>query len=262
MSPRPTPSRHDATACRFLDAAAQLIDAMFVGSHDDRPPRLGHLDFPAALEWLRVDDVIRLAHNVGDGPSKKAFHNRWQHKDEFVRDAVIHTMLYRDAPGSDPGTLYVHELVALGGAGSRFTDTAIQMVDGMLAALLAHPRSFLLLHIGPILNQHPELAEAVVGQIRLDLANWHQGYTGLIAAHDIRLRPGWTVERVGLALSAMLDGFLLRSRIQPEEVAACRWKEASLLADTMIAFSVGVIDSDGSGRTSREVLDDVMTCRG
>jgi hypothetical protein len=56
----------------------------------------------------------------------------------------------------------------------------------------------------------------------------------------------------------MLDGFLLRSRIQPEEMTACRWEGASLLADTMIAFSIGVIDSEVSGRTSREVLDDVM----
>ncbi|WP_112236811.1 hypothetical protein [Kribbella monticola] len=257
MNPRPAPSRHDITASRFLDAAAQLIDAMFVGSQDDRPPRLRHLDFPAALEWLRVDDVIRIAQDGGDGPSKKAFHNRWQHKDQFVRDAVIHTMLYRDDPGSNPGTLYAAQLVTLGRAGG-FTDFAIPMLDGMLATLLAHPRSFLLMHIGPILDQHPELGEAVLGQIRLDLANWYHGYTTVLEAHDVRLRPGWTVERVGLALSAMLDGFLLRSRIQPEEMSACRWENASLLADAMIAFSVGVVDSDGSGRTSRAVLDDVM----
>src|SRR4051794_20219686 len=147
MSPRPSPSRHDATACRFLDTAAQLIDAMFVGSEGDRPPRLRHLDFPAALEWLRVDDVIRLAQGTGQGLSKKAFHNRWQHKDEFVRDAVIHTMLYRDDPDANPRGIYAEDLVARARVGGRFTDAAIPMVDSMLAALLAHPRSFLLLHI-------------------------------------------------------------------------------------------------------------------
>src|SRR5262245_14529434 len=127
MSPRRAPSRHDTTACRFLDAAAQLIDAMFVDSEDDRPPRLRHLDFPAALEWLRVDDVIRLAQTAGEGASKKAFHNRWMHKDEFVRDAVVHTMLYRDDPDTNPGALYEGQLVALGTVGGRFTDAAIQM---------------------------------------------------------------------------------------------------------------------------------------
>jgi hypothetical protein len=231
---------------------------MFVGSHDDRPPRLSHLDFPAALEWLRVDDVIRLAHNPEDGPSKKAFHNRWQHKDEFVRDAVIHTMLYRDNPASNPSTAYASKLVALGSVDGSFTDTAAQMVDGMLAGYLEHPRSFLLLHIGPILNQHPDLNDAVLGQIRLDLTNWQHGYESLLTVHGAQLRPGWTVERIGLVMTAMLDGFLLRSRIQPEEMAACRWQGAGLLADAMIAFSVGVIDS-GSGQTSREVLDGLMS---
>ncbi|MGW1341379.1 hypothetical protein ACWCOV_10025 [Kribbella sp. NPDC002412] len=63
------------------------------------------------------------------------------------------------------------------------------MLDGMLAALLAHPRSFLLLHIGPILNQYPELGGAIVGEIRHYLTNWCQSYT-LFASHGVKLRPG------------------------------------------------------------------------
>jgi hypothetical protein len=132
------------------------------------------------------------------------------------------------------------------------------MVDGMLAGYLEHPRSFLLLHIGPILNQHPDLSEAVLGQIRLDLANWYHGYKTVLTAHGVQLRPGWTVERIGLVMTAMLDGFLLRSRIQPEEMASCRWQDVGLLADATIAFSVGVIDGDKTGRTSREFLDEVF----
>jgi hypothetical protein len=105
------------------------------------------------------------------------------------------------------------------------------LVDGMLAAYLEHPRSFLLLRIGPILSQHPELYDAIVDQIRLDLTNWRHGYESLLAARQVHLRPGWTVERIGMVMTAMLDGFLLRSRIQPEEMAACRWQDAGLLAE-------------------------------
>src|SRR5580658_10128480 len=74
VSPRPAPSRQDATARQFLKAAVQLIDAYL----DDqplhsRPARLKSIRFPAALDWLRTEDVIRLAAADGKtGVSRKA----------------------------------------------------------------------------------------------------------------------------------------------------------------------------------------------
>lgn len=58
------------------------------------------------------------------------------------------------------------------------------------------------------------------------------------------------MQRVGLVFQAMLDGFLLRSRIQPDEMEACRWEQASLFADTVVAFTLGVIDADRSRKSS------------
>jgi AcrR family transcriptional regulator len=256
MSPRPVPGRDDALARRFLDAAAQLIDAMFAENRRDRPPRLRAIDFPAALQWIRVDDVVRLAAESGpDGISRKAFHNRWPTKDEFVKDAVVHTMLYLDAPATDP-TVAGDQLTAVAATAPESLSAAtIAMADTLLDALLDHPRSFLLMHIGPILAQHPELHAAIVNRLGETRAAWYDGYASLLAELRLTLRPGWTVDRLGLAITAMLDGFLLRARIHNEEIEALRWRDASLFADTLIAFSLGVIDTDATGTSSRTALD-------
>jgi hypothetical protein len=254
MSPRPAPSTSDATAHHFLNAAAQLIDAAFVPSLEGRPPRLRAIKFPAALEWLRVEDVVRLAqHNGITGASRKAFHNRWQEKEAFVRSAIVHTMLYHDDPAANP-RLLAGRLPGIAAA-DRPSTAIIQLCDHLLDSLLAHPRSFLMLHIGPLLDQHPGLRSEIVEDMLASTVAWYQGYSDLLESLGVRFRPGWSAERFGLVLQATLDGFLLRNRIQAEQMDACRWQDASLFADTVIALSLGVVDPDDSGLDVRAALD-------
>ncbi|HEX2290255.1 MAG TPA: hypothetical protein VHH53_08700, partial [Pseudonocardiaceae bacterium] len=63
MRLRSSPSRADGKAEQFLLAAAELIDTYLqVGPIDpDRSARLRDIRFPSALDWLRAEDVIRLA---------------------------------------------------------------------------------------------------------------------------------------------------------------------------------------------------------
>ncbi|TCC39375.1 hypothetical protein [Kribbella sindirgiensis] len=255
--PRPPATTDDASARHFLDAAAQLIDAMFVASVEDRPRRLRAIDFPATLEWLRIEDVIALAREKGAlGASRKAFNNRWPTKEAFVNDAVIHTMLYRDAPNADPA-LQQAEMAAIADA-IDVGDAIARFSDAMLNSLLSYPRSFLLAHIGPLLDQHPDLKFAILKDMQRALAPWHQGYASLFAAFSVRMRPGWTIERFGLALQAMLDGFLLRTRIQSEQMQAAR-SDVSLFADAVVAFALGVVvgvedDLDARAALNRTVV--------
>src|SRR5258708_24839700 len=106
MSPRPAASRHDATARQFLATAARLIDAYLDDQpHENRPARLRSIRFPAALDWLRTEDVIRLAAASGEGaPSRKAFFNRWPSRDEFLGDALVYALVY-DEVAEDPKEL-------------------------------------------------------------------------------------------------------------------------------------------------------------
>lgn len=254
MTPRPAATTEDESAGYFLDAAAELIDAMFATSPDDRPRRLRGFQFPPALEWLRVEDVIATAQaRHGEGVSQKAFRNRWPDKNGFVKAAIIHTMLYRDVPSDNPA-LEVAQLSAIAGA-VKPSEAVTRLCDRLIGLLQARPRSYLLHHIGALLDQYPELKADVLTDIGLTRQPWYDGYAGLMRAFDVTLRPGWSIERLGLALQAMLDGFLLRARLQQHEMEQYH-QDASLFAETVVAFVLGVIDAEGTEQTVAQAFDE------
>jgi hypothetical protein len=254
MSPRAAATRFDATAHDFLSAAAALIDQAFASPVNRGRHPVNSMHFPAALDWLRIEDVVRYARQRGAGAaSRKALQNRWPDKDSFVRDAVIHALLYRDEPTADPNP-QVATLGSLSAAPSP-SGAMAQMSDALLESLTRHPRSYLLLHLGPLLDQHRDLHQAVLERITTDREPWYAGYRELLDAWGLVFRPAWTVERFDLTLLAMLDGFLLRTKLQPSLVEACAWQGASLFADSVLAFTLGVLDIDRSGTDVGEVLD-------
>ncbi len=108
-------------ANRFLDAAAQLIDATLVDQPAHNPPRLRALHYPAALDWIRIEDVLRLTRQIdGETASKRALANRWASKDAFIQDAIVHALMYRDAPATQPAA-HGPQLHTLAGAASLST---------------------------------------------------------------------------------------------------------------------------------------------
>lgn len=258
MSPRQPPSRHDATAQHFLKAAVRLIDA-YLDDQDRtaQPPRLRAIRFPAALDWLRTEDVIRFAAVASDaGVSRKAFFNRWSTREEFLADALVYALVYDEPP--EPPNEQGRQMPATALSASAFSDAVVSICDGLLDSLRRHPRSYLTLHIGPLLPQHPELWHAILPAMRQGIEVWADGYTTLVTDLGLVLRPGWTPQRLSLALQAALDGFLLRYRIQPEDYVQSRWEGAGLFADTVVAIVLGVIDADRSGQSGRAALDQLV----
>ncbi len=255
MSPRPAASRHDPTARKFLSAATQLIDAYLSDQPSEtRPARLRSIRFPAALEWLRTEDVIRTAAAGGSaGPSRKAFFNRWPTREEFLSDAVVYALVYDELP--EPPNEQAKQVPETATAPVPFSQEVIRIADGLLASLQRHPRSYLTLHIGPLLAQHPSLWEALQPAMHSGILAWADGYAAVLADLGLVLRPGWTPHRLSLALQAALDGFLLRYRIMPADYPTSRWEGAGIFADTVLAIILGVIDTDRSGTNGREALD-------
>jgi AcrR family transcriptional regulator len=257
MSPT-APSRHDATAQRFLRAAVQLMDAYLDDRPGrERPARLRAIRFPAALDWLRTVDVIRLAGGAqgASGTSRKAFFNRWATREEFLRDALVYALVAEVAPG-DP-LRQAREMPADAGASAATSLSAavLRISDQLLDSLRSHPRSYLTLHVGPLLPQHPRLWAAVLPAMREGSQVWADGFMALLADLDLVLRPGWTPQRLALAMQAALDGFVLRFRIQPDDYQASRWEGASIFADTVLALVLGVLDRERTGESSRALLD-------
>lgn len=255
MSPRPAVSREDATARQFLKAATQLIDAYLDDqTGEERPARLRSIHFPAALEWLRTEDVIRMAAAEGSaGPSRKAFFNRWRTREEFLPDALVYALAEEEideAPNEQ-----ARQVPAAASAPVPLSQEVIRIADGLLESLQRHPRSYLTLHIGPLLAQHPALWEALMPAMRAGIQAWADGYAAVLPELGVALRPGWTPQRLSLALQAALDGFLLRYRIMPDDYQTARWEGAGIFADTVLALLLGVIDVDRSGTNGREALD-------
>lgn len=254
MSPRPAPSRHDATARQFLSAAVQLIDAYLDDQPlESRPARLKSIHFPAALDWLRTEDVIRLAAAEGKaGASRKAFFNRWSTRDEFLPDALVYALVHAQVP-DDPKDRAA-ELPPEAAKAESISEMVAGIAEGVLGSLQQHPRSYLTLHIGPLLPQHPVLWDALLPTMRNANTVWADGFAALFEQLDVVLRPDWTPQRLSQALQAALDGYLLRYRIQPEEFTS-RWEGAGIFADTVIAIVLGIVDFERTGLSGRAMLD-------
>jgi len=206
------------------------------------------------LDWLRTEDVIRLAASEDPkGVSRKAFFNRWTARDEFLSDALVYALVY-DEVAEDPKE-QARQMPAAAADASSFSAEVLRIADGVIESLRRNPRSYLTLHIGPLLPQHPALWDALLPSMNRGIQVWADGYTSLLTNLGLALRPEWTPHRLALALQATLDGFLLRYRIQPADYPASRWEGAGIFADTVLAMVLGVIDADRSGAEGRIVLD-------
>lgn len=259
MRHQPKPSRHDATAQQFLAVAAQLIDVYLQTGpiHRDQLIRLRPIRFPTALEWLRTEDIIRLTPlRGGEGASRRAFFSRWPTRDEFLPDAVVYALL-REYDADDPQE-YVSQLSKVPNSPAPISALLTGIADGLLAALTRHPRSYLMLHLGPLLPQYPELWNALRPGAQAATNASVGVYEQLVSGLGLVLRPEWPARRVSIVLQAMLDGFVLRHRLQPDEYPTSRWEGASIFADAIIAFLLGAVDWDLTGQSGRTVLDSLI----
>jgi hypothetical protein len=256
---RPIPSRHDAIAQQFLAAAADLIEAYLQTGPlgHDQSIRLRHVRFPTLLDWLRTDDVIRLTPlRGGEGASRRAFFSRWPTRDAFLPEAVVYALL-REYEADDPFE-YLRELRHIPESTAPVSVLITNIADGLLSALIRHPRSYLMLHLGPLLPRHPELGAAIRPGAQAATIASIGIYEQLVRGLGLAMRPEWPAGRVSFVLQAMLDGFTLRYRMRPADNPASHWEGTSIFADAIIAFMLGAVDWDLTGQAGRAVLDTLI----
>ena len=242
------PGQASYTALPALDATRRLGQADF--ARVPLPPE-------ARLEGVEPEEVRHLALVLAAaegtaGVSRKAFFNRWSTRDEFLPDALVYALVYDEVP-SDAKDLA--KQAPLAAHAPSLADSVIEIAEEVLDSLRRHPRSYLTLHIGPLLGQHPDLWEALLPSMRRGNEVWADGFASLIGELGVLLRPEWTPQRLALALQAALDGFLLRYRIQPADFAESSWEGAGIFADTVIALLIGIVDTKRTGESGRAALD-------
>ena len=231
--------------------AADLLDAYLqaepIGAYQSG--RLGQFTFPAALDWLRMDDVILLApKGSGEAARRRAFFSRWPTRGDFLADAVVYALLReQSAIPAIPWPRHSQD--------ATMSQHIADVTDELLTSLLQHPRSYLVLHLGPLLPRYPQLAKALSPGSREATRAWVRLYHALADQHDLVLRPEWTFKRLSVVLQAMLDGFVLRYRVRPGGSPRHSWKEANILADAVVALLLGAVDWDLSGQSGRTALD-------
>jgi hypothetical protein len=253
---RQTPSRHDPLAQHFLAAAADLIDVYLQTGpiRQDLVKRLRHVHFPKALEWLSTDDVIRFAPvRGGEGAGRRAFFSRWATRDDFLPEAVVYALL-REYEADDDPHRYLRQIGQIPNSTAPVSALLTGIADGLLSTLIRHPRSYLMLHLGPLLPRHPELGEAIRPGIQAATIASIGAYEQLVRGLGLAMRPEWPAGRVSFVLQAMLDGFVLRYRMQPSS----RWEGTSIFADAIVAFMLGAVDWDLTGQSGRTVLDTLV----
>jgi hypothetical protein len=258
VSPRPAPRRDDPTALKFLRAGVQLLEAALSDGREPLPPRLRSIKFPAALDWLRIEDVLRVVEaDEAEVDGKRALRNRWPSKDEYVRDVVMYSLLYADSGG----------IAAPGAFGSRlnmlvdgrlFSEQVNEFAVGIVSELVANPRSYLLAHLSPMLTTHPALRQDFLDYTRTDHDLWRDFYEQLVRVFGLTWRPGWNSESFTLALQCLLDGFVLRHRVDEERSPLSDWAAPSFVGATVTAIIVAAIDFEESGRSIGETLDALL----
>lgn len=216
--------------------------------------RLRHVRFPTALEWLRAEDVIRLAPlRGGEAGSRKAFFSRWPTRDDFLPEAVVYALL-REYDSDDPHE-HMQKLTKVPSSAAPISALLTDIAEGLLRSLTRHPRSYLMLHLGPLLPRHPELGHAIRPGAQAATIASIGIYEHLIRGLGLVMRPEWPAGRISFVLQAMLDGFVLRHRLRPPHYEASRWEGISIFADAIIAFLLGAVDWDLTGQAGRTALD-------
>lgn len=255
MSPRPVASRGDASAVQFLTAGAQLIDYSLAAPEVERPVRLRQIHFPAALEWLRVEDVVRLVQDRPGG-SRRAFHQRWPTRDEYLQDLVVFAAGYRDMPEGElvPLLELLPEVV-----GSDTGDKLAAFAHEFLLFCEARPRTLLIANLAGHLDHHPTLLNAFTDMWLPARQPLVQAMAQMLDRIGAKLRPEWTVDRVDRVLQALQEGFTIQGRTQPDHLFEEAWGHAHLFAEAVVTFVTGALDVEGSSRTARQVLNGVWT---
>ncbi|RBM22253.1 hypothetical protein DI005_07015 [Prauserella sp. PE36] len=245
---RPAADRRDKVAVLLLNIATREIDAFLAGENPGGTPPLpkvlGHLDPNAILV------------KAGYSPDNRMITSRWGSIDAFRADAAVWALARNDRP-SEPLPVRLATGLTDGVDPRRPVDAAIRTADTLLGELVADPRSYLIAHLAPLLKDHPEGGGTVAEGLRAEQRHWTDAYAQLMELTGVPLRAGWTPERVTLTLQAMITGFVIHQRVQPDDFEYARtssYDKISLFADSVITFVLGVLDFDADGRTPRDVL--------
>ncbi|MGA9870706.1 MAG: TetR/AcrR family transcriptional regulator, partial [Rhodococcus sp. (in: high G+C Gram-positive bacteria)] len=202
-------TEHDALASQFVDAG--------ISSLVEQPQEV-------LLRGLRSEDVVHRA-----GASQATFFRKFATKSDYV-DALVLRLTESTWPTAD----------AVRDSVRRSRRTHAEAVNPTVVSLAVDTFEIL---VDEALSVKTVLAQAFGSKraLKVDYGRRDElvvaAYEALFEHADATLRRPFTVRTLGVTVNAMLDGFRLRSRVDPTAVSAAG------VADAVLAFLGAVVDT-------------------
>jgi hypothetical protein len=264
---RRTPGGRDRLAnepvtAAYLAAGMRLIEKNLGPGVARQPagPEGENAAVPAALSFLSQRVV---AAEVGNNPepfhrlgSTGTLRTTWRSQSDYIADLIgfgLWSYQFPIAKHSDEVEAAKQRLIG----GGDFVEEFHRLCYWVLVTLLATPSFRLGLLAAAVAATDEVVARAVADHYRDNRDRWNGLYTAVLAAHQVRPRPGVAPEDVGRMLTALADGFALRGLADPDTPLLDHERQRSLLGTAALAIirSFGQPSSDTSPAAS---IDEVV----
>jgi len=249
-----------ATAA-LLAAAIRLVDR-HIGPNAERN-RTRHDDEQSVerplLDFLSGHDVAReAAKNPHPFPraSYGMFRTTWETQADFIADLISFGLW----SAQYPSTQHDDDVLAAGSEELVEGENLVRAVHALAywdsSTVYSLPSFRLGLVAALAAEGDPVILEAVAESYRGGLAPWKQLYAEFLAARELQLRPGLTVDDLASLLSAMAEGVLTRAMGDPTSNVIDHGRQRSLLGTGALAVIYACLEraEDATGLTLEQAV--------
>jgi hypothetical protein len=181
-------------------------------------PDLDKGDRSRLFESLSRERIMTRAEEIDPEKQKlftvNMFRHQWDRKDRYTEDLISY--LFR----LEPQQRHLDEMAEV--AMQLLPETSLKEMVQLLAAaevesMLADPVVSLQTIVQAALPSHPRVRYFIQAQYGLLLPRWADLYEKISGAYGLKLRPGVTWPDVAMLLNTIVDGALVRARIDRAE---------------------------------------------
>lgn len=237
---------NDSLTKAFVEAGFRLLTRE-CGDRPGEPTRY--------LAFLRPHHVLdELRQQEGEEGDEKALRARWPSDEDFALDILCYA--------SEVKNWWPHALVA-DNVGSAIPSAA-DLVGAVQEACyqdqvsaLNDPAVPLTYLSAALAARHPELKQAVAARSRQTHLRWTPIYRQTLSGRGVELRPGVTMEDLANVLTALSDGFLLRSMTDADADFIDHENRRTLFGRAALAVIVACVDP-GDGQPLEEAFREMF----
>jgi hypothetical protein len=204
-------------------------------------PDFDHGDRSRLFESLSRERIMQRAAEMDPDAEKcftvNMFRHRWDRKDRYTEDLISY--LFR--PG--PPLKHMEDMAAAAAemlAGASLKDLIHSLAAAEVQSMLNDPIVSLQTIIQTALPSHPRVKHFIQAQYDLLLPSWAKLYEQVAAAYGLTLKSGFTWLDVALLFNSVVEGALVRARVDQAEPVLSNGE--GVLASAILAMLPSLIE--------------------